>query len=71
MTVLAMADGHLLPVPQATLPRVEPAFLKRLLQTGDRGWSDSIPAPEGPSIAMTGPRIFSFPFNPFLPLQVP
>ena len=52
LTVLATSEGRLLPVPGVTLPRVEAAFLARLLQSGDRGWSDRIPAPEGPYVGM-------------------
>lgn len=52
MTVLATSDGRLQPVPGKTLPGVEAAFLAKLLQAGDRGWSDRIPAPEGPYVGM-------------------
>lgn len=52
LPALATADGRLLPVPGAALPRVDPAFLAKLLAGGDRGWSDRIPAPEGPYLGM-------------------
>ncbi|MBI5202715.1 MAG: sensor histidine kinase [Elusimicrobia bacterium] len=52
LTTLVTAEGRLLPVPGQTLPRVDAAYLSKLLQTGDRGWSESIPAPEGPYVGM-------------------
>lgn len=52
MPALATADGRLLPVPGASLPRIDAGFLARLLQSGDRGWSDRIPAAEGPYLGM-------------------
>ncbi|MBI4348586.1 MAG: HAMP domain-containing histidine kinase [Elusimicrobia bacterium] len=51
-TVLATSDGRLLPVPGMTLPRVQTHALKTLFESGDRGWSDRIPAPEGAYLGM-------------------